>query len=140
MPKLFDAIFIGSGQSGPALAERFVNEGMHVAVIERKHFGGTCVNTGCMPTKTLVASARVALMARRAAEYGVDIGGTVSIDMKRVKARKDEIVAHSRNGVRRWLEGMKNTTVIQGHARFTGPTGDCDDYWHIAPLLPPRGA
>jgi pyruvate/2-oxoglutarate dehydrogenase complex dihydrolipoamide dehydrogenase (E3) component len=121
MPRRFDAIFIGSGQSGPALAERFVNEGMHVAVIERKHFGGTCVNTGCMPTKTLVASARVAHMAGRAAEYGVDIGGSVTVDMKRVKTRKDEIVLRARNGTRKWLEGLKNTTVIQGHARFAGP-------------------
>jgi len=120
MPRMFDAIIIGAGQSGPALAERFVNEGMRVAVIERKHFGGTCVNTGCMPTKTLVASARVAYIARRAAEYGVDVGGPVTVDLKRVKARKDEIVMGSRNGVKRWLEGLKNATVYHGHARFTG--------------------
>ncbi|HEY7748379.1 MAG TPA: FAD-containing oxidoreductase [Aestuariivirgaceae bacterium] len=120
MPRTFDAIIIGSGQSGPAVAERFVKEGMRVAVIERKYFGGTCVNTGCTPTKTLVASARVAHMARRAAQYGVDIGGSVTVDMKRVKARKDDIVMGSRNGVKRWLEGLDNTTVYQGHARFTG--------------------
>jgi pyruvate/2-oxoglutarate dehydrogenase complex dihydrolipoamide dehydrogenase (E3) component len=121
MSKKYDAIVIGAGQSGPALAERFVNEGMQVAIIERKYFGGTCVNTGCMPTKTLVASARVAYMARRAAEFGVDIGATVAVDMKRVKSRKDRIVLGSRNGVRKWLEGLKNTKVYQGHARFTGP-------------------
>jgi pyruvate/2-oxoglutarate dehydrogenase complex dihydrolipoamide dehydrogenase (E3) component len=121
MSEKYDAIVIGAGQSGPALAERFVNEGMKVAVIERKYFGGTCVNTGCMPTKTLVASARVAYMARRAAEFGVDIGDSIAVDMKRVKARKDQIVLGSRNGVRKWLEGLTNTKVYQGHARFTGP-------------------
>jgi pyruvate/2-oxoglutarate dehydrogenase complex dihydrolipoamide dehydrogenase (E3) component len=120
MSKKYDAIVIGAGQSGPALAERFVNEGMRVAVIERKHFGGTCVNTGCMPTKTLVASARVAHMARRAAEFGIDVGGPLKVDMKRVKARKDAIVLGSRNGIKDRLEGSENTTVYQGHARFTG--------------------
>jgi pyruvate/2-oxoglutarate dehydrogenase complex dihydrolipoamide dehydrogenase (E3) component len=117
----FDAIVIGSGQSGPSLAERFAQEGMKVAIIERKYFGGTCVNTGCVPTKTLVASAYVAHMARRAAEYGVDIGGPVKVDMKRVKARKDGIVEKSRTGVTRWMENLKNNTVYRGHARFTGP-------------------
>jgi pyruvate/2-oxoglutarate dehydrogenase complex dihydrolipoamide dehydrogenase (E3) component len=120
MPEKFDAIVIGSGQSGPSLAERFAREGLRVAVIERKYFGGTCVNTGCVPTKTLVASAYVAHMARRAAEYGVDIGGPVSVDMKRVKARKDAIVEKSRNGVRGWMENLKNAKVYHGHARFTG--------------------
>ena len=90
-------------------------------MIERKHFGGTCVNTGCMPTKTLVASAYAAHMARRAAEYGVTINGPVGIDMKAVKARKDAIVMKSRNGVTRWMENMANATVFRGHARFTGP-------------------
>ncbi len=89
MTEKFDAIVIGTGQSGPSLAERFAQRGQRVAIIERKHFGGTCVNTGCIPTKTLVASAYVAHMARRAAEYGVDVGGPVTVDMKRVKARKD---------------------------------------------------
>jgi pyruvate/2-oxoglutarate dehydrogenase complex dihydrolipoamide dehydrogenase (E3) component len=115
----FDAIVIGSGQSGPSLASRFSKEGLRVAVIERKHFGGTCVNNGCIPTKTLVGSAYVAHMARRANEYGVEIGGAVSVDMKRVRARKDEIVAQSRNGVTRWMEGLANSTVYRGHARFT---------------------
>jgi pyruvate/2-oxoglutarate dehydrogenase complex dihydrolipoamide dehydrogenase (E3) component len=121
MPTKLDAIIIGMGQSGPSLAQRFADEGLRVAVIERKHFGGTCVNTGCMPTKTLVASAYVAHMARRAAEYGVDVGGAVKVDMKRVKARKDEIVEDSREGVSDWMEGLANTTVYRGHARFTGP-------------------
>jgi len=87
----FDAIVIGTGQSGPSLAERMVREGMRVAIVERGKFGGTCVNTGCVPTKTLVASAYVAHMARRAAEYGVDVG-SIKVDMKRVKARKDELL------------------------------------------------
>jgi pyruvate/2-oxoglutarate dehydrogenase complex dihydrolipoamide dehydrogenase (E3) component len=121
MSTKFDAIVIGMGQSGPSLAQRFADEGLSVAVIERKHFGGTCVNTGCMPTKTLVASAYVAHMARRAAEYGIDVGGPVKVDMQRVKARKDEIVAESREGVSDWMEGLENTTVYRGHARFTGP-------------------
>ena len=121
MPKKFDAIIIGTGQSGPSLAERFAKQGLRVAVIERKDFGGTCVNTGCVPTKTLVASAYVAHMARRAAEYGVDVGGPVKVNMKRVKARKDGIVANSRNGVTGWMEGLANSAVYRGHARFTGP-------------------
>jgi pyruvate/2-oxoglutarate dehydrogenase complex dihydrolipoamide dehydrogenase (E3) component len=119
MPTEFDAIVIGAGQSGPSLAARFAKQGLRVAMIERKFFGGTCVNTGCVPTKTLVASAYVAHMARRAAEYGVDIGGPVTVDMSRVKARKDAIVAGSRNGVTDWMEGL--TTVYRGQARFTGP-------------------
>ena len=121
MTTKFDAIVIGTGQSGPSLAERFAQQGQRVAVIERKNFGGTCVNTGCIPTKTLVASAHVAHMARRAGEYGVDIGGEVKVDMKRVKARKDEVVAASRTGVTRWMDGLANATVYRGHARFTGP-------------------
>src|SRR6476660_7939942 len=120
MPNHFDAIIIGTGQSGPSLAARFAKEGLRVAVIERKDFGGTCVNTGCIPTKALVASAHVAHMARRANEYGVD-AGSVSVDMKRVKARKDGIVAQSRAGIARWMEGLANATVYRGQARFTAP-------------------
>jgi pyruvate/2-oxoglutarate dehydrogenase complex dihydrolipoamide dehydrogenase (E3) component len=116
----YDAIVIGAGQSGPALAERFVKEGLRVAVIERKFFGGTCVNTGCTPTKTIVASARVAHMARRAADFGIDVGGPVKTNMKRVMSRKNDIVLGSRNGIKNRLEQAKNTTVYQGHARFTG--------------------
>ena len=121
MNKRFDAIIIGSGQSGPSLAARFVKEGMRVAVIERKHFGGTCVNTGCVPTKTLVASAYVAHMARRAAEYGVDVGGAVKVDIKRVMARKNAIVEKSRANIAQWMEGLKDSRVCRGHARFTSP-------------------
>ena len=123
MPTTFDAIVIGAGQSGPSLADRLVKSGLSVAVIERQHFGGTCVNVGCVPTKTLVASAYVAHMARRAAEYGVD-AGPVAVDMKRVKARKDAIVMKSRNGVASWME--RRTKVYRGHARLTGPRlGGC---------------
>src|SRR5256714_8301207 len=97
----FDAIIIGTGQAGPSLARRLVAAGRKVAVIERKYFGGTCVNTGCTPTKALVASAYAAHVARRHADYGVTIGGDIGVDIKAVKARKDPIVAPSRNGVER---------------------------------------
>jgi pyruvate/2-oxoglutarate dehydrogenase complex dihydrolipoamide dehydrogenase (E3) component len=114
----YDAIIIGTGQAGPALAERLTGAGMTVAVVERGLFGGTCINTGCTPTKTLVASAYAARMAQRAGEFGVTIDGRVGVDMKRVKARKDAGVANSRAGVEHWLGSMKNCTVHQGHARF----------------------
>jgi pyruvate/2-oxoglutarate dehydrogenase complex dihydrolipoamide dehydrogenase (E3) component len=120
MPVKFDAIIIGAGQAGPSLAARFSKEGQRVAIIERKHFGGTCVNTGCIPTKTLVASAYVAHMARRAQDFGVD-AGAVSVDMRRVKARKDAIVAQSRNGLSQWMEKLAKVTIYRGHARFTAP-------------------
>ncbi|MBM3601828.1 MAG: FAD-containing oxidoreductase [Alphaproteobacteria bacterium] len=116
----FDAIVIGTGQAGPALARRLAREGKKVAVIERKLFGGTCVNTGCIPTKTLVASAEAAFAARRAAEFGVTISGRVGVDMKAVKARKDKVVAPSRKGVERSLKRAK-CTIYRGHARFTAP-------------------
>jgi pyruvate/2-oxoglutarate dehydrogenase complex dihydrolipoamide dehydrogenase (E3) component len=118
----FDAIIIGTGQAGPSLAARFADPGMTVAIIERHKFGGTCVNTGCIPTKTLVASASAAHTARRGAEYGFAIPGDVRVDMKRVKARKDEISGRSNRGVEEWLRGLKNTTVVQGHARFHSPS------------------
>jgi pyruvate/2-oxoglutarate dehydrogenase complex dihydrolipoamide dehydrogenase (E3) component len=114
----YDAMIIGTGQAGPALARRLVAAGWTVAVIERKLFGGTCVNTGCTPTKALVASAYAACVARRAADYGVTIDGMIKVDMKAVKARKDAIVAPSRNGVERSLRTLKGCTVYQGHARF----------------------
>jgi pyruvate/2-oxoglutarate dehydrogenase complex dihydrolipoamide dehydrogenase (E3) component len=114
----FDAIIIGTGQAGPPLAERFVTAGMTVAIIERHKFGGTCVNTGCIPTKTLVASAYAAHIIRRGAEYGFNVNGQVRVDMKRVKARKDEISGRSNKGVEEKLRGLKNCTVIGGHARF----------------------
>jgi len=114
----FDAIIIGTGQAGPSLAARFAAAGMTVAIIERQKFGGTCVNTGCIPTKTLVASAYAAHVARRGAEYGFAVNGDVRVDMKRVKARKDKVSGRSNRGVEEWLRGLKNCTVIQGHARF----------------------
>ena len=114
----FDAIIIGTGQAGPALAARLSSAGMAVAIIERHKFGGTCVNTGCIPTKTLVASAYAARIARRGADYGVAIGGNVQVDMKRVKVRKDEVAGRSNRGVEEWLRGLTHCTVIQGHARF----------------------
>ena len=118
MTKKFDAIIIGTGQSGPSLAVRLAKAGRKVAIIERKLFGGTCVNVGCIPSKTLIASARAAHVARRAKEFGVNFGGEVTVDMKRVKARKDEVVHQSNEGVTSWLEGTENLTVIRGHARF----------------------
>jgi pyruvate/2-oxoglutarate dehydrogenase complex dihydrolipoamide dehydrogenase (E3) component len=117
----YDAIIIGTGQSGPSLANRLTKAGMKVAIIERKLFGGTCVNTGCIPTKTMVASAYAAHLARRASEYGVNISGSVTVDMKRVKARKDEVSGASNSGVESWLKNMPNCTVYQGHARFEAP-------------------
>lgn len=118
MTKKFDAIIIGTGQSGPSLAGRLAGSGMKVAIIERKLFGGTCVNTGCIPTKTLVASARAAHVARRGAEFGVVIDGPIRVDMKRVKQRKDEVSGASNSGVEGWLKNMENATVFEGHGRF----------------------
>jgi len=121
MNKLFDAIIIGTGQAGPALAGRLTAAGMTVAIVERHLFGGTCVNTGCTPTKTLIASAEVAHQARRAAEFGVRLQGEVSVDMPSVKKRKDAVVAASRDGLEGWLRGMEHCTVFNGHARFVSP-------------------
>jgi len=116
----FDAIIVGAGQAGPPLAGRLTAAGQRVAMVERKLIGGTCVNTGCIPTKTLVASAHAAHLARRGAEYGVG-AGAVSVDMAKVKARKDEIMLGDRKGVEDWLEGMNGCTVFRGHAVFTDP-------------------
>jgi pyruvate/2-oxoglutarate dehydrogenase complex dihydrolipoamide dehydrogenase (E3) component len=121
MNQEFDAIVIGAGQAGPSLAARFAQRGQRVALIERKHLGGTCVNDGCIPTKTLVASARAAHVARTAARYGVSIGGEVAVDMRAVKARKDAVVAESITGLTTWLGGLPTLQVIRGEARFTGP-------------------
>jgi pyruvate/2-oxoglutarate dehydrogenase complex dihydrolipoamide dehydrogenase (E3) component len=121
MTTRFDAIVIGTGQSGPALARRLTEAGQKVAVIERKRFGGTCVNNGCIPTKSLIASARAAHVARRAADFGVVIEGPVRVDMKAVKARKDAIVRVSNEGVEESLRENPGITVYVGHARFTGP-------------------
>jgi pyruvate/2-oxoglutarate dehydrogenase complex dihydrolipoamide dehydrogenase (E3) component len=116
--KPFDAIIIGAGQAGPSLAGRLTSAGMTVALIERRLIGGTCVNTGCTPTKTLVASARAAYIARQADAYGVVVGGPVSVDMPRIKARADAVVAASRNGLQTWLAGMNRCTLVEGHARL----------------------
>jgi pyruvate/2-oxoglutarate dehydrogenase complex dihydrolipoamide dehydrogenase (E3) component len=118
MTKTYDAIIIGTGQAGPFLAQRLAGAGMKVAIIERKLFGGTCVNTGCVPTKTMVASAYAAHMVRRAADFGVVNNGPVCVDMKRVKSRKDAVSGQSRTGVESWLRGVPNCTVYQEHARF----------------------
>jgi pyruvate/2-oxoglutarate dehydrogenase complex dihydrolipoamide dehydrogenase (E3) component len=117
----FDAIVIGAGQAGPPLSGRLTGAGMKVALVERALFGGTCVNTGCMPTKALVASAYAAQLARRAAEYGVVIAGEVRVDITRVKARSDRIVARARQNIEEWLLGMAGCTVFRGQARFDGP-------------------
>lgn len=119
--KTFDAIFIGAGQAGPFLAARMAEKGMKVALIERKFLGGTCVNAGCMPTKTLVASARAAHVARRGADYGVRIQGEIGIDMKTVRGRAETVIMNARDGLSGWFADMKTMTVIYGHARFTGP-------------------
>lgn len=116
----FDAILVGTGQAAPALAVRLATAGMKVAVAERERFGGTCVNTGCIPTKTLVASARAIHIARRGAEFGFSAGPPV-VDMKRVKARKDEVVGKSRRGLEQWLRNSPGITLLTGHARFEGP-------------------
>jgi pyruvate/2-oxoglutarate dehydrogenase complex dihydrolipoamide dehydrogenase (E3) component len=118
---VYDAIVIGTGQAGPALAARLAGTGRRVAVIERHKFGGTCVNDGCTPTKTMVASAYAAHLASRALDYGVEIGGSLRVDMQRVKARKDAVVSNSSGNVEKWMRGLKGGTVYQGHARFTGP-------------------
>ncbi|GGC67687.1 FAD-containing oxidoreductase [Undibacterium terreum] len=121
MDTRYDAIVIGTGQAGPSLAVKLAKSGRKTAIIERKLFGGTCVNVGCIPTKTLIASARAAHIARHAADYGVQIDGSVRVDMQKVKARKDAVVRDSNQGVASWLKNTPNLTVIEGHARFIGP-------------------
>ncbi|KGD96272.1 FAD-containing oxidoreductase [Rhizobium sp. YS-1r] len=116
--RTFDAIIIGAGQAGPSLAGRFNDAGKTVAIIERKHVGGTCVNTGCKPTKTLVASAYAAHLARRGADYGVVLDSPVKIDMPAVMRRSHQVTLDSRHGNESWLEGMPKCTLIRGHARF----------------------
>jgi pyruvate/2-oxoglutarate dehydrogenase complex dihydrolipoamide dehydrogenase (E3) component len=118
----FDAIIIGAGQAGPSLASRLAKAGMKIAVVERKLFGGTCVNTGCIPTKTLVASAYAAHLARRASFYGVTITGDVKVDMKALKARKDGVLMQSRSAVEAGLRSLQNCSVYQGHARLESTT------------------
>lgn len=121
MARQFDAVVIGAGQAGPSLATRLASSGRRTAIVERLRFGGTCVNVGCIPTKTLVASARAIHMARRGQEFGFSSEGPVRADMARIKARKEAIVRQSREGVESWLEGTEHLTVIRGHARFTAP-------------------
>jgi pyruvate/2-oxoglutarate dehydrogenase complex dihydrolipoamide dehydrogenase (E3) component len=116
----YDAIIIGTGQAGPALARRLADSGMKVAIVERGRFGGTCINTGCTPTKTLIASSYAAHLARRGADYGFSTGD-VKVDMKRVKARKDYVVSLSSHGVERSLKNLENGRVYQGHGRFVSP-------------------
>lgn len=122
MSEQFDAIIIGAGQSGPFLAARLAGAGRKVALIERVHLGGTCVNDGCTPTKTLVASARAAWAARHAAEFGVVVKGPVTVDMKAVKARKDAVVSASVKSLTEWLGGLKTLEIIMGSASFVSPT------------------
>jgi pyruvate/2-oxoglutarate dehydrogenase complex dihydrolipoamide dehydrogenase (E3) component len=116
----YDAIIIGTGQAGPALARRLAGSGMKVAIVERARFGGTCVNTGCTPTKTLVASAYAVHVARRGADYGFS-AGDIEVDMKRVKARKDHVVGLANRGVERSLKNLENCRVLEAHARFVSP-------------------
>ena len=121
MSTKYDAIIVGTGQAGPSLAVRLAGAGMQVAIIERKRFGGTCVNNGCIPTKTLIASARTAYVARHGADYGVMVGGRVTVDMKAVKTRKDAVVRRSNQGVESWLKNTGRCRVYEGHARFRAP-------------------
>lgn len=121
MTTKYDALIIGTGQSGPSLAARLAGSGMKVAIIERNLFGGTCVNTGCIPTKTLVASARAAYIANRGGDFGVTIDGPITVDMKKVKARKDAVVQRSNQGVENWLKKTGNLKVYEGHATFQAP-------------------
>ena len=118
--EIFDAIVIGAGQAGPALAARCSKEGWKTAVIERKHYGGTCVNVGCVPTKTMVASAKAMRQAQRCADYGFSVDA-FRVDMARVKARKDAIVMQSRLGVENWMRASPGVELIAGQARFVGP-------------------
>jgi pyruvate/2-oxoglutarate dehydrogenase complex dihydrolipoamide dehydrogenase (E3) component len=132
----FDAIVVGAGQAGPAIAARCSREGLRTAIVERGPFGGTCVNVGCTPTKTLVASARAIHLARRGTEFGFSTGGGVRADMTRIKARKDGIVEASRSGVESWMRGLPHTETVVGQARFTSPrTLRVDDRELTAPRI-----
>lgn len=123
MTEQYDAAIIGTGQAGPSLADRLTKAGMKTAIIERGRYGGTCVNTGCMPTKTLVASAYAARIAARAGEYGITIGGPIGIDMKKVKARKDAVSGTASQNVEKWLRSMPHSTIYRGHAQLLSPNG-----------------
>src|SRR3984957_15291416 len=115
VPQQYDALVIGSGQGGNPLAMALAGAGMRTALVERKHVGGTCINEGCTPTKTMVASGRVAYLARRAADYGVRIG-SVSIDLERVRQRKREIVDSFRDGSQSRIEKTPKLDLIFGEA------------------------
>src|SRR5580693_3283232 len=118
----YDAIVIGAGQAGPSLAARCAGAGQSVAVVERHLFGGTCVNSGCTPTKTLIASARIAYDARRAHDYGIELAtGRVAVNMHAVQARKERIVDASKTGLENWISGLQHCTVYKGHAKFESP-------------------
>lgn len=135
MTERFDAIVVGAGQAGPALAGRLTGAGMAVALIERGPIGGTCVNTGCTPTKAMIASAYAAHLARRAGKYGVS-AGLVSVDLAAVVARAQAIAARSRTNNEAWLAGMERLRLIRGHARFTGPDSiDVDGHSLRAPRI-----
>jgi len=121
MTERYDAVVIGTGQAGPSLAVRLAKAGRKTAIVERKRIGGTCVNNGCIPTKTLIASARAAYVARRGADFGVTIDAPIRVDMAAVKARKDSVVRASTEGLTRWLGSTPGLTYIEGHARFEGP-------------------
>ena len=132
----FDAIVVGAGQAGPSLAARLAVAGMKVALIERHHLGGTCVNTGCMPTKALVANAYAAHLARRAADYGVMIDAPIRIDFTRVMERARTITSTARANLESWIGGLENVTLIRGHARFETPdTLRVGDALFIAPRI-----
>jgi pyruvate/2-oxoglutarate dehydrogenase complex dihydrolipoamide dehydrogenase (E3) component len=119
MNRKYDAIVIGAGQAGPSLAARFAGAGKSIAIIERHLFGGTCVNAGCTPTKTLIASARIAYDARRAHDYGIELpAASIAVDMRAVQARKKRVVDASKTGLENWIRGLQNCTVYKGHARF----------------------
>ncbi|MGH8799467.1 MAG: FAD-containing oxidoreductase [Casimicrobiaceae bacterium] len=136
MAEHYDAIVIGTGQAGPPLAVRLGKAGRKTAIVERKLIGGTCVNTGCIPTKTLIASARAAHVARRAGDFGVVLDGPIRVDMGRVKARKDAVVQQSNRGVANWIHDAPNVTLVEGHARFEGPrTLRVDDRLLEAPQI-----
>ena len=117
----FDALVIGGGQAGPSLAVRLAEHGWKTALVERGELGGTCVNNGCTPTKTLVASARAAWVARHAADFGVRIAGDVTIDYAAVRARMMKVVQDSRDGLGRWIAGTRNLGLVHGEARLISP-------------------